>query len=215
MKITLKFLLALALPALLMVSCGEDEPKAPNEPNAPIENEPETPGQNSDFSESSIEALINKSIYINSSYTDYTFTFTISSVLSNKLPSDVIEYGVGHCSTSFSEETPVSVGDQAYYYSESSDGRSETIVIKNPFWFYYIFVDSDYEKWTTCEMYYNSYIELRRKGYNNLSRDEKQLYNEVTSYLDDCQKEVKRYYRPAIYVVVNSKFYKIKSYQIP
>lgn len=195
------------VPFLSLASCGNDEPANPIEPN--------TPGQNGGQLNESVEELVKDNVYVSSSYNDYTFTFTITSTLNDKLPTDRIQYGIGHATSSFSEEINVSVGNQAYYYSASASGKTETITMKNPFWFYYVFADTDKTKWTMCETYYNSYIALKNKGYSKLSFDEKQLYDEAVKYLNDCQKEVKKYYRPTIYVIVNNKYYKVKSYQIP
>lgn len=58
-------------------------------------------------------------------------------------------------------------------------------------------------------MYYNSYMALVNKGYSNLSSDERALYNNLVDYLEEYYKEATEYYRPAIYVCVNNKFYKV------
>lgn len=206
-KTTLKTLLILIVPILFFAACGEDEPNNPSESD--------TPGQNGGESSVSVDALVKNNVTSSSSYADYTFTFTISSMLKDKLPDDNIQYGVGHETTSFVEVVSVSVGNQAYSYSTSTSGKTETITIKNPFWFYYVFGEKDQEKWVMCSMYYSSYIELKQKGYGKLDPDEKELYDECVKYLNECQKEVKKYYRPTTYVQVNNKFYKLKSYQIP
>ena len=59
------------------------------------------------------------------------------------------------------------------------------------------------------EMFYNSYMSLANKGYSNLSSSEKELYNDMIDNLEEYEKEAKKYYRPAIYVCVNNKFYKV------
>lgn len=210
MKTAFKLLLALIVPVLVFSSCGKDEPSNPYQPSTP--SEPNNPGQTGG---QSTEELVRGNVYASSSYADYTFSFTISSTLAEKLPGDRIQYGVGHATTTNSTEINVSVGDQAYYYSTSSNGKTETITIKNPFWFYYLFANSDDGKWTMCERYYKSYLELKKKGYSSLSSDERDLYNTAVSYLNDCQNEAKRYYRPTLYAIVNNKYYKIQSYQIP
>lgn len=208
MKPVLKLLMALIVPSMLsLASCGKDEPNNPADPNSP--------DQNGGQSNESIEAIIADNVNASSSYNDYTFTFTISSTLNDKLPTNSIQFGIGHATSSFSEEILVSVGTQAYNYSSSVNGKVETITIKNPFWFYYVFAAPDQSKWTMCEVFYNSYIELKNKGYNRLSSDEKDLYNEAVKYLNDCQKEARLYYRPTINVIINNKYYKVKSYQIP
>ena len=210
MKPVLQFLIGIMVPILSLASCGNDEP---DNPMAPIG--PDTPGANGGQLNESIEELVEDNVYANCSYKDYTFTFTITSTLNDKLPTGRIQYGIGHATSSFSEEINVSVGNQAYYYSVSTSGKTETITMKNPFWFYNVFADTDKTKWTMCETYYNSYIALNNKGYNKLSSDEKGLYNNVVKYLNDCQKEAKEYYRPTIYVIVNNHYYKVKSYKIP
>lgn len=103
----------------------------------------------------------------------------------------------------------ISVGNEAPYYSASGSSNNETITFRNPFWFYYVFVEKDDDKWTLSEMYYNSYMALVNKGYSNLSSDERALYNNLVDYLEEYDKEATEYYRPAIYVCVNNKFYKV------
>jgi len=207
-----KWLLPLFICAIMsclaLTSCGDDEPDLPKEIDNPFQNEDPS-------SDVSVTDIINKHTYVSSQYSDYTFTFEISSTVKNELPDAVVEYGIGHGSSTFKEEIAVSVGEQAYYYNSSFNGVTENITFKMPFWFYYVFVNPDQEKWTICEMYYNSYIELNKMGYSNLSSDQKDLYKSVKSYLDECQEEAKNDYRPIVYINVNGKGYKLGSYRIP
>jgi len=208
----LKFCMLLIAASLCMQSCGENEPEMPDKShNNSAENGSSDSNQNGTFDES----LIKDNVSVSSSYSDYTFTFTVKSKLKSKLPYSDVEYGIGHGSVYESTYIDVSVGDQAYYYSSSVSGDTETITFKNPFWFYYVFTNKDLDKWTTCEIYYNAYLELKEKDYSRLSSDERDLYDGITNYLDECQREVKRYYRPILAVYVNNKFYPAKSFQIP
>lgn len=204
---TLKFLILLAIAFCIswsLAACGEDdELDIPNKD----ENENVKP-------ETSVAEIVQRNTYVNSSYSDYTFNFTITSKVKHNLPNDNVQYGIGHGSTSNTDEVIVSVGSQAYYYTITTNGDTETVTFQNPFWFYYVFTDTDKDKWAMCEIYYRTYMKLKKKGYSQLTSNEKDLYDEVTDYLDECQNEVERYYRPIICVIVNNKYYKIKTAQI-
>lgn len=120
MKPSLKLLMAfMVLVMLSLTSCGKDEPSNPVEPNPPGQN-----GGQSNESNESVEEIVANNVNASCTYNDFTFTFTISSTLNDKLPADIINYGIGHATTSFSEEISVSVGNQAYYYSSSKKGMS-------------------------------------------------------------------------------------------
>ena len=210
-KFVTTFLMLLAASTLLLSCGGADEP---DEPEYPIDTKEGGSNQGSTPSVD-IEEIIKNNVSVKASYSDYTFTFTITSKAKSKLPSYNVEYGIWH-GVSFSKpDTSVSIGSQAYYYSTSTNGDTETIVFKNPFWFYFVFGNTDKDKWTDCEMYYKSYIALANKGLSNLSSSEKSLYNDLVKSLNSYQTEAKTFYRPAIGVTVNSKFYKVSTYQIP
>lgn len=210
--ISLKFCTGLIVALLCLQSCAKDEP---NIPGTSHNNSTENSNSDTNQNETSVEGLIKDNVSVTNSYTDYCFTFTVKSKLKSKLPYSEVEYGIGHGSIYESTYINVSVGNQAYYYSSSINNGIETITFKNPFWFYYVFANQDKDKWTKCEMYYKSYISLKEKGYSRLSSEERELYGEITRYLDECQEEVKRYYKPILEICVDGKFYQVKSFQIP
>lgn len=201
-------LIALAA-IMLMVSCSKDD-----EPNNPIDND--NPIQNQDpIPSANIESIVKDNTSVNATYSDYMFTFTITSTIKEKLPSDAVKFGIEHLASFYQETVDVSVENQAYYYSKTTNGNKEIITFKNPFWFYYVATSEDKDKWAKSEMYYASYMALKNKGYSNLSSDEKSLYDKLIKYLNEYQSEAKRYYRPTICVLINNRFYNIKTYQIP
>lgn len=193
------------------VSCGSDEPETTDKTGDSLIDGNGTPNG------AAIDEIVSNHTYVNSSYSDYTFTFVISSSIRRELPSAAVDYAIGHGSaySSSTSELVVSPGAQAYYYSITSNDKTDVVTFRNPFWLYYAFVADDTEKLAMCEMYYNTYIALKRKGYGSLTADEKALYGEVTDYLDRCQQEAKSSYRPGVYVIINNKCHNIKTYQIP
>lgn len=216
------FFLNIFLFVLCLYSCDKDNgPDYPGYSNTG-NNQTETPGHNNTGNNQSenadIAGIISQSVSVSSSYSDYTLTVTISSKLKSQLQNSGIwtnpKYGIGHAKSSYQSEISISFGSQAYYYNVVSKGDTETITIKNPFWFYYVFVDRDDDKWSMCEPYYNSYLALKSKGYSSLSSEEKDLYNEVTTYLNKCQSEARYNYYPTLYIDVNGKSYKIKEFHI-
>lgn len=198
----------LAIASALFTSCGGDDPDNPAEHGTTTENGSSTTNPSTP-SDPSIERIVRDNVTVSRTYSDYTYTFVIKSKVKAKLPDANVSYGVGHNTTFNQTMVNISVGNQAYYYSASGSSSNETITFRNPFWFYYVFVEKDDEKWTLSEMYYNSYMALVNKGYSNLSSDERALYNNLVDYLEEYDKEANEYYRPAIYVCVNNKFYKV------
>lgn len=192
-----------------LISCGEDEPE--NLDNSQNGNETETSSKPSD---SMIERIVRSNITCSASYSDYTFTFKIKSTVKSKLPSADVKYGIGHGTILGSTIENVSLESQVYDYSSSIKGDVESITITNPFWFYYVFTETDKHKWAECEMYYKSYIALKDKN-SPLSSDEKDLYNSIKKILDEHVRDVKYSYKPSVYVCVNDKFYKLNTYHIP
>ena len=185
-------------------------------PENPFQNENQGGSQQEGEQQSAnYEALIKDNVTVKCTYSDYMFTFTITSQLKSKLPHEKIEYGIGHFSTSFQPITNVSVGNQAYYYSSTTNGDTEVITFKNPFWFYYVFVDEDKDKWTHSEMYYASYCALINKGLSSLSTIEMSLYHDLSEYLDEYVDEVRPFYMPTAEVVINDRFYAIRGFRIP
>lgn len=210
---TIRFLASafLAISIITLAACGDDEPGYPdNKTDYPENNEkPNTP-QDTD-----IKGIVSDNVSVRCSYSDYMFTFNIRSAVKSELPSRKIEYGIGHPSVSNSTKESVSVGSQAYYYSISTNNGVDDVTFKIPFWFYFVFSSPDKEKWTLSEMYYASYCALKNQGLSNLSADEKQLYKDLTNYLNELQSEARIYYRPKVYVVVDNKFYNVGSFKIP
>ena len=198
----------LAIASVLFTSCGGDDPDNPADPGNTTENGSSTTNPSTP-SDPSIERIVRDNVTVSRTYSDYTYTFVIKSKVKAKLPNANVSYGIGHHSIYNQEIVNISVGNQAYYYSASGSSNNETITFRNPFWFYYVFVEKDDDKWTLSEMYYNSYMALVNKGYSNLSSDERALYNNLVDYLEEYDKEATEYYRPAIYVCVNNKFYKV------
>lgn len=166
----------------------------------------ETPSDNSK-DDSKIKSLIDQCVSVNAQYVDYMWYFTIESTLHHELPGRKIEYGIGHGDINGKES--VSVGDQAYKYSSIDNGRKKIINFTIPFWFYYIFGIEPYDEkaWTRCEMYYASYIFLKDKGLNSLSKDEQDLYRSLQQELNDYENEARLFYKPAVEICVDSKFY--------
>lgn len=204
----LKPIMMLAIASVLFTSCGGDDPDNPADPGNTTENGSSTTNPSTP-SDPSIERIVRDNITVSRTYSDYTYTFTIKSRVKAKLPDANVSYGIGHHSIYDQEIVNISVGNQAYYYSTSGPSSNETITFRNPFWFYYVFTDQDKEKWTVSEMYYNSYMTLVNRGYSNLSSEEREFYNALQDYLEEYEKEAKKYYRPVIYVCVNNKFYKV------
>lgn len=198
-----------------MISCQTDEPNNDNSSTSGSSNSNSNTGSNNGQTQASVESLINSKVSASSSYKDFTFTFTIKSQLQSELPGSNIQFGVGHNSTNGLSNISVSVGNQAYSYSSSSSGTQQTVTIKNPFWFYYLFTAPNSSKAATSEGYYNQYLALAAKGYYNLTSEEKELYNGANRILTDYEKDAKSYYKPTIYVVVDGKYYQLNSYRIP
>lgn len=198
----------LAIASVFFTSCGGDDPDNPSDLGNTTENggtttNPSTP------SDPSVESIVRNNVMVSRTYSNYTYSFVIKSSIKAKLPDAKVSYGVGHYTIYNQETVNVSVGNQAYYYSTSGPSSNETITFRNPFWFYYVFANQDKEKWTVSEMYYNTYMSLANKGYSNLSSYEKELYNDMMENLEEYDKEANEYYRPAIVVCVNNKFYKV------
>lgn len=204
----LKPIMMLAIASVLFTSCGGDDPDNPAEPGNTTENGSSTTNPSTP-SDPSIERIVRDNVTVSRTYSDYMYTFVIKSKVKAKLPDANVSYGVGHNATFSQTTVNISVGNQAYYYSASGSSSNETITFRNPFWFYYVFVEEDDDKWALSEMYYSSYMALVNKGYSNLSSDERALYNNLVDYLEEYEKEATEYYRPAIYVCVNNKFYKV------
>ena len=204
----LKPIMMLAIASVLFTSCGGDDPDNPADPGNTTENGSSTSNPSTP-SDPSIERIVRDNVTVSRTYSDYTYTFVIKSKVKAKLPDANVSYGVGHNATFNQTTVNISVGNEAYYYSASGSSNNETITFRSPFWFYYVFVEKDDDKWTLSEMYYNSYMALVNKGYSNLSSDERALYNNLVDYLEEYDKEATEYYRPAIYVCVNNKFYKV------
>lgn len=204
----LKPIMMLAIASVLFTSCGGDDPDNPADPGNTTENGSSTTNPSTP-SDPSIERIVRDNVTVSRTYSDYTYTFTIKSRVKAKLPDANVSYGIGHHSIYDQEIVNISVGNQAYYYSTSGPSSNETITFRNPFWFYYVFVEKDNDKWGLSEMYYDSYMALVNKGYSNLSSEEKALYRDLQDYLEEYDKEANEYYRPVIYVCVNNKFYKV------
>lgn len=204
----LKPIMMLAIASVLFTSCGGDDPDNPANPGNTTENGSSTSNPSTP-SDPSIERIVRDNVTVSRTYSDYTYTFVIKSKVKAKLPDANVSYGIGHHTIYDQEIVNISVGNQAYYYSTSGPSSNETITFRNPFWFYYIFVEKDDDKSGLSQMYYTSYMTLVNRGYSNLSSDEKALYRELQEYLEEYEKEAKKYYRPAIYVCVNNKFYKV------
>lgn len=216
MKQFLSKLLSLIIIILFPVflsSCGEDEPELPDDNT---ENNQENNNNNNTLTYKQIEQLAKANISIEASYADYITTFTITSTLSDKLPSSyTIEYAIGHTSRYPAETIYASVGKQAYYYEESREGDKLIITIKNPFWYYYVIVEEDDDIWAKSVMYYSSYIALKEKGLGNLTEDEQSLYNSLVKILNEYEKEAAKYYIQDVEVCVNNRFYSIGKYPLP
>ncbi len=208
----LKFCMILIASSLFLQACSKHEPEMPSDTKY---DNSENGNNDANKDETLVENLIQNNVSVTCFYSDYSFTFTIKSKLKSRLPYYDIDYGIGHGTVFESAYISVSLGKQAYFYSSSVSGDTETVTLKNPFWFYYVFINQDKEKWTLCERYYDSYMYLKEKGYSKLSSDEKNLYNEIINYLNECQKEVKYSYKPIIEVCVDNKFYPIQSFRMP
>lgn len=148
-------------------------------------------------------------------YSDYIMTFTITSTLKSKLPGRHVQYGIGHSSRYDPLEIKVSVGKDAYYYSSSTNGDTETIIFKNPFWLYYAFVEEDYDTWVKADFYYRGYLELKEKGLSNLNSAEVDLYNTFRQYLDAWERKVGIEYRATVEVIVDNHFYLVSTFKMP
>lgn len=197
-----------------LFSCGSDNDDTTDNP---INNEEQTKDEEENNGNSSayIQDIIKNNVSIESNYKDYTFTFVIKSKVKSKLPKAKVEYAVGHRTKDWNEETyNASVGDQAYYYSSYTNGEEETIAIKNPFWFYYEFIDVN-NRFGGCSFYFSSYLALKEKGLSNLSQDEKDLYYDIVDILDEAEKEARKYYTPSIEILIDNKSYTVRTYSIP
>lgn len=206
-KPVLFFSMLLAASSLLF-SCGGDEPDNPYVPDEPTNTEKPEPSVN-------IEEIVKNNVSVKATYSNFTFTFVITSTVKSKLPSHKVEYAIGHGLSFFKPETLVSEGNDAYYYNLTKSGNTETVTFKNPFWFYYVCGEYDGDKWAKCEMYYKSYIALIEMGLSNLTESEKALYNDIIESFTEYEYEVRRYYRPSVEVLVDHKYYKVATYSIP
>ena len=211
-------LLALTLLASLGIicslsSCSDNDDTTDNPNNNEEQNQNQE--ENNGYSSAYIQDIIKNNVSIESNYKDYTFTFVIKSKVKSKLPKAKVEYAVGHRTKDTNDETySASVGDQAYYYSSYTNGEEETITIKNPFWYYYVFID-DNSNFGACSFYFSSYLALKEKGLSNLSPDEKDLYYGIVDILDDAEKEARKYYTPSVEIFIDNKSYNVKTYRIP
>lgn len=192
----------------LLFSCGGEEPDNPYVPDEPTNTEEPEPSVN-------IEEIVKNNVSVKATYSDFTFTFVITSTVKSKLPSYKVEYAIGHGLSYFKPETLLSVGKDAYYYSSSMSGNTETVTFKNPFWFYFAFGELDKDKWAKCELYYKSYIALKEQGLSNLTSSEKDLYNDLNEYIGEYETEARKYYRPSVGVFINNRYYKVATYSIP
>lgn len=143
----LKPIMMLAIASVLFTSCGGDDPDNPAEPGTTTENGSSTTNPSTP-SDPSIERIVRDNVTVSRTYSDYTYAFVIKSKVKAKLPDANVSYGVGHNATFNQTTVNISVGNQAYYYSAGGSSNNETITFRNPFWFYYVFVEKDDDKWT-------------------------------------------------------------------
>ena len=215
MKHLSRWLITLAIGLIVspvLVSCGTDEDDEPN-----FSKENQTPSDNDyiDIQDrSEVIRIIRNNISVEHSYSDYYITYTITSKLKkNKFKGHKIEYGVAHLgSNAIPEEVFFSVGNDAPYYEEICKGDIETITIKIPFWFYYVFVERDNEIWANCELYYRSYIALKEKGESTWYLEEKELYDDIVEALDRYDVKARPYYAPEVVCFIDGRDYFIKSF---
>lgn len=183
----------------ILPSCSKDEPDTPNKDWSQGDtSDEETPSQSP--TKSDIQKLIRKHVNVNARYGDYTCYFEIESTIEEALPDHTVKYGIGHGDVDGS--IAVSVGNQAYKYSSSIQNGVHIYKFEVPIWFYLMFgvPQSKYDEdlLTTCQIYYNSYLALIKKGINNLNMDEYDLYQEVIGTLSALLKEVRTNYTPSV-----------------
>lgn len=209
----LPILILILSPILIGYGCTSepDEPYTDN--SCEDTDKSNTQGDVNNISDTQIRKIIEECVSVNAKYEDYMWYFTIESTLHNKLPNKKIKFGIGHGDINGSEE--VSVEEQAFEYSCQINGEKKTVLFTNPFWFYYVFGvrPSDKENWTRSEMYHASYKFLKEKGYTNLNKDEKELYNNLREKLNELERPAILYYKPSVEVLIDSKFYLIKRYK--
>ena len=154
-----------------------------------------------------IERIVKQNVTVKASYSDYMWHFLVESTLAKEFPNHNIAYGIGHGDVN--GNTSVSVGNQAYSYSSYKSGDKLIIEFYNPFWFYYIYgiTPTDKETWSLSEMYYNSYVALKDMGLSNLTKDEKDLYNNLVIYLNKYESTTKYSYTPSIQAVIDDKYF--------
>lgn len=199
-------LLFLALP-LTFMSCGGDEP------DNPYEEEWNEGDQEPTVLD--IDAIVRESVSVKGSYDKFTMNFEITSTLSSRLPGKQIRYGIGHDSASPKVNLSVSVEEQAYYFSKKRDGKTDKITFKNPFWYYYIWVDHDGDKLAECQLYYSSFMALDQKGYSHLGKDDKEFYDDLFFLLSKYEKDAKYDYRVKVGVLVDGTWFPVYTYKIP
>ena len=212
-RLTITLLVSLGI-ICTFSSCGDDDDDTTK---TPIYNEEQNQDEEEkdEHSTVNIQDIVKNNVSVIGYYQDFMFTFIIKSKVKSKLPNAKVEYGVGHLSTNSSNDEyySCSVGDQAYYYSSYTNGDEETIIIKNPFWFYY--VDKNPELMTYCSMYHQYYLSLIEKGLSNLSESQIDLYNKLEAKLDDAEKEPSIYYTPRIEILIDNKSYPVREFRIP
>lgn len=198
------YFIIMILSMSLLCSCGKDEPQDN------IDN-----SNGNGVVDKNIQKIVESNVSVNSSFSDYISKFTITSRVKSELSGGYIQYGIGHRSKGNQAQVAISIGAQAYSYSVKTYGNTETITIENPFWYYYAFVGKDSKKLSECTTYYNSYVALKNRGYNSLNPSEKELYNDITSILNDYLREVKSKYVQSIEVIYDNKYYTVDTYMIP
>lgn len=201
---------ATLLPAMLLTSCGDDEPEPPTLTGSAAGGNNSNAGTTDPGATTpDIRKLITQNVSVTASYRNYTWYVEIRSDLHSVLPGSDIRFGIGHGDVNGT--TRVSVGKDAYKYSASLSGNTYIYQFENPFWFYYLFgagangSNAGYED----EWAYKAYRELTARPQQSLTSEERSLLSELTSILDKAERTARYDYSPTVQVAVDGTFHTV------
>lgn len=163
----LSYLLLIPL-AFIMISCSDDDDDS---------------SDNINVSSEEFENLVLDNVKCQVSFNDYFWDITIVSTLSNALEGSQIEYEIGHGNKYSDECATINTSDKLATRNVSTNGKTTTIKIRHPFYFYQISQGIS----PVSNFYLSTYVALKNKqaAGEKLSSSEIALRNDIKKTLDD------------------------------
>lgn len=160
-----------------------------------------------------IRQLIGEHVNVSSSYKDYFWHFYVESDLNSFLSNKRLEYGVGHGDVG-GGQVFINTSSNSYVHlsiSQKKQGDKYLFDIDVPFWCYFwLGMDpSDDDTSNKCIIYYEMLEKLKVQSYDNLTTDEKGLYQNLITYLNKYEKQTKWSYHPSIWVKVDNDWFEV------